>query len=302
VQSPEGHEAELLVSVAMSLQFDDIEHSHHPRTSRLFDFVRKNKHVAALCFPYSKILDRLNSNAQLFRFIREHPVKIVEGRQSFHKHLYSNYCPDGEICYLEFGVAEGESLRWWTEFNDDENSRFFGFDTFEGLPENWDLLFSRIDAGTYSTGGKFPSMADPRVTFVKGLFQDTMDAFLEKWKQPKTVIIHLDADLYSSTLYVLARLHNILMKGSILIFDEFCTASDEFRAFQNYVAAFRTPFECVVASTPDYRQLAIATGTLGPHTRSDFRFSSYNDAARRGERDPNAAEIGRALPRLGLNM
>lgn len=226
------------------------------------EFFRRNKRVAAFFFPYSKMLDRLNSNAQLFRFIRQHPVKIVYDREKFHRYIHSEYCANGQIYYLEFGVSRGESLKWWIEFNKNERSRFFGFDTFEGLPENWQLLFGAIKAGTYSTGGQLPAIADDRVTFIKGLFQDTLDDFLEGWRQPKTVVIHLDADLYSSTLYVLTRLHDIVVNGAILIFDEFCTACDEFRAFENYVAAYRTPYRCLAASTSDYRQVAIATGRL----------------------------------------
>jgi O-methyltransferase len=226
------------------------------------ELLRRNKQVAAFFFPHSKMLDRLNSNAQLFRFIRQHPVKIVHGRENFHSYIHSEYCGNGEICYLEFGVSRGESLKWWTEFNKNERSRFFGFDTFEGLPENWQLLFGEVRAGTYSTGGQLPAMSDNRVTFIKGLFQDTLDAFLVGWRQPRTVIIHLDADLYSSTLYVLTRLHNIVADGAILIFDEFCTACDEFRAFENYVSAYKTSYQCLAASTSDYRQVAIATGQL----------------------------------------
>lgn len=226
------------------------------------DFLRRNKHIAASLFPYSKILDRLNSNAQLFQFIHKHPAKIVPGRENFHRYIHSKYCADGEIYYLEFGVARGESLKWWTEFSKNEGSRFVGFDTFEGLPENWHVFFGDVKVGSYSTEGKLPNITDNRVTFIRGLFQDTLDAFVEGWQQPKRVVIHLDADLYSSTLYVLTRLHDILVDGAILIFDEFCTATDEFRAFQNYIAAYRTPYQCLAASTPDYRQVAIAMGGI----------------------------------------
>src|SRR5215216_4984279 len=40
----------------------------------------------------------------------------------------------GPVNYLEFGVAGGQSFDWFMEQNADHNSRFYGFDTFDGLP------------------------------------------------------------------------------------------------------------------------------------------------------------------------
>ena len=39
--------------------------------------------------------------------------------------------------YLEFGVFEGETMRWWSQHLDTPGARFVGFDSFEGLPEAW---------------------------------------------------------------------------------------------------------------------------------------------------------------------
>jgi len=74
--------------------------------------------------------------------------------------------------YFEFGVAGGNSFRWWVNNSKDKECRFYGFDTFEGLPEDWGT-FSKRDMAA-----DVPSVNDDRVTFVKGLFQDTLPDFL----------------------------------------------------------------------------------------------------------------------------
>ena len=43
---------------------------------------------------------------------------------------------DTPITFLEFGVFQGESLRWWSEHLENPATRLYGFDSFEGLPED----------------------------------------------------------------------------------------------------------------------------------------------------------------------
>src|SRR5579871_2181831 len=41
------------------------------------------------------------------------------------------------VLYLEFGVAQGASLRQWSQLLTNPASHLDGFDTFEGLPFDW---------------------------------------------------------------------------------------------------------------------------------------------------------------------
>ena len=152
---------------------------------------------------------------------------------------------DQPVNYLEFGVCEGHSFRWWLKNNKDASSRFYGFDTFTGLPEQWD----QFKAGDMSTNGNLPDVnGDTRVEFLKGLFQETVPEFLKQFDNSRRKIIHLDADLYSSTLYTLASLEPFLKEGDILIFDEFGVPTHEFLALMNYQSAFRREVELIAAA------------------------------------------------------
>jgi len=59
-----------------------------------------------------------------------------EDRFKLHEHVFNIENLKGEINYLEFGVADGISFKWWVNRNKNANSKFIGFDTFTGLPED----------------------------------------------------------------------------------------------------------------------------------------------------------------------
>ena len=57
------------------------------------------------------------------------------------------------IDYLEFGVYRGASIRAWVGLSAHKESRFIGFDSFEGLPERWS---GSLGAGAFDAGGNIP--------------------------------------------------------------------------------------------------------------------------------------------------
>jgi hypothetical protein len=156
------------------------------------------------------------------------------------------------INYLEFGVFRGDTLRWWTGTNRNPNSTFVGFDSFEGLPEK----FERIPKGAFSAGGQIPQISDPRCSFVKGLFQDTLPGWLVGRELPHRTIVHLDADLYSSTLLVLSQLLPKLVRDDMLLFDEFNAYLHEYRALVETLAAYRRAV-ATLCHTKGWNQVAV---------------------------------------------
>lgn len=184
---------------------------------------------------------------------------VVDSRKSLYSQINSDI-DDVAIDYCEFGVFKGASMKYWSKLNTNSNSRFYGFDTFSGLPENWENFTGGLKKGTFDTKGHTPAIDDGRVLFYKGLFQDTLPDFLTNYDSNNILVVNIDADLYSSTLFVLTQMHSLLKKGSIVIFDEFSSVLNEFRAFEDYCLAYNVDFELLTRSkTPKsyYAHVAI---------------------------------------------
>jgi hypothetical protein len=137
--------------------------------------------------------------------------------------------PEG--LFMEFGVWKGAWLRQMAEVR---GVHFYGFDSFEGLPEPW----SFNKAGQFDLGGDEPEMPK-NVTLVRGWFNDSLPRFLEQNAEP-VAFVHIDCDLYSSTKTVLDLLAPRLAPGSQLVLDDFMYMPgwqrEEHRAFLEFIA------------------------------------------------------------------
>jgi O-methyltransferase len=178
-------------------------------------------------------------------------------RDLLYRHINERVLANCDIDYLEFGVFEGASIRDWTSANTGPASRFVGFDSFEGLPEDWECLGQAMPRGAFATRGRLPDIGDSRVRFVKGLFHETLPRFLTGFSPRGRLVVHLDADLYSSTLFVLSTLHPLLVPGTILVFDEFNAVTHEFRAFTDYASSFVRQYQVIGATAAPYQQVAV---------------------------------------------
>jgi hypothetical protein len=176
-------------------------------------------------------------------WLESHPCERLPDRDDLYRLLIEREGLDGPIDYLEFGVFQGQTIRWWTEQNRHPESRFIGFDSFEGLPEPW--VGVGLPKGTFSVAGQVPTIADPRCSFVKGLFQETLPSWLIGREFPRRIVLHIDADLYSSTLLVLTQMLPRLKRDDIVIFDEFGTYLHEFRALVDATTAYPMAFRAL---------------------------------------------------------
>jgi len=150
---------------------------------------------------------------------------------------------DREVLYLEFGVFEGAATRYWSKLLRSPRSKLHGFDSFEGLPETWADVRPK---GSFFAEGRAPQIDDPRVQFFTGWFDETLPGY--RCPPHEVLVLVLDADLYSSTKFVLNSLKDVIVPGTYIYFDEFNHRFDEMRAFEEFLDGSGMQFSVIGAT------------------------------------------------------
>ena len=164
---------------------------------------------------------------------------------------------------LEFGVYQGKTIRIIADHF--KNDTVWGFDSFEGLPEDWKTTKVgeiRHPKGHFRLDG-LPEVPE-NVRLVKGFFNQSLPYWLKENNQP-IKFLHLDADLYSSTIEVLTMLNSQIVPGTIIVFDEMYPwrlyhmfdnwAEGEYKALKEWLEKFDRSFETVLRNR--YQQCSI---------------------------------------------
>jgi len=143
---------------------------------------------------------------------------------------------------LEFGVATGRTLNqfaYWLP-----HRIVHGFDGFEGLPEDWT---SRMRKGFFARS-KLPRVRANCELHV-GWFDQTLPSFVQEQGARPVQLLHVDCDLYSSTVTILNNLKNNIVPGTVIIFDEYMNYPgwqlDEFRAWQEHCRKYGVKYEYI---------------------------------------------------------
>lgn len=159
-------------------------------------------------------------------------LKVEDIRNfSIYKAIQNN--KHSENIFLEFGVYTGGSINLFSKQLKTINASICGFDTFEGLTEDW-LTHVFFPKGSLSLNSKLPKV-EKNVRLIKGKIQDTLSSFLEENSKKKIMFAHMDMDTYASTKYALTKIKPFLQKGSVILFDEFYGypnwQEEEYKAF-----------------------------------------------------------------------
>ena len=159
---------------------------------------------------------------------------------------------DPDELLLDLGVWIG----WSTRLVSDACDRtVYGFDTFEGLVEDWQIddqiVFKR---GTFSLTGPdaervmrdtgvslhdgLPDALGRKVEFIRGSTYDTLAPFLADRPAAPIRLFHMDLDTYESCLHALETCKDRFIEGSILVFDEYLVTNSEMRAFYEFQSQY----------------------------------------------------------------
>ncbi|UYV36991.1 class I SAM-dependent methyltransferase [Rhodobacteraceae bacterium D3-12] len=121
--------------------------------------------------------------------------------------------------YAEFGVWRGHGVNLFAKMLDEAGGTITGFDSFEGLEEDWTGHSKGGEAGRYTLDGVLPEVR-ANVRLVKGWVQDTVPGWLSEQGDAPFALAHFDMDTYTPTAFVLREIRARLVAGSVILFDE----------------------------------------------------------------------------------
>ncbi len=155
--------------------------------------------------------------------------------------------------FLEFGVHRGGTINHLASLLPEET--IYGFDVFTGLPEDWRTGFTK---GLFAVS-KLPNVRS-NVELVTGLFSESLPPFLAARPHAKVALLHVDCDLYSSTVDIFQNLSPMLAPGTIVCFDEYWNypgwRMHEFKAWHEWVERHKVTYE-YIGFVPSGQQTAV---------------------------------------------
>ncbi len=163
------------------------------------------------------------TNASYFLYL-ERMLNIVEGIP-------------GDV--VECGVGRGRSLLLFGFLVKDRKSvrKIWGFDSFSGFPEpvKEDTSAMRVTKkgdknlhtiatvlAFFASAGLGQDFIRSQMTLIKGYFSES----LSKYRGDGIALLHLDGDLYESYKDPLRELYPKVVKGGVILFDEYLNTTE----------------------------------------------------------------------------
>lgn len=159
---------------------------------------------------------------------------------------------------LELGVHSGHTINMMARYMP-SNQNIWGFDSFEGLPEEWHDGNSRYEVGAFSRSGHAPRVAS-NVKLMIGWFDRTLEPFQKEILKDRQIsLLHVDCDIYSSTKCAFDVFKNNIGPGTVIVFDELWNYPDyrnhEIKAFAEFLESSGLDFEPLLCRRRHYVHL-----------------------------------------------
>ena len=152
---------------------------------------------------------------------------------------------------LEFGVYKGTSLVRLLSFRnllESENSRkVFGFDIFGKFPDTLELESDREFVQRFENAGGY-GISKSELEFhlknkgignyelIEGDIMKTVPRYLANNPSKKIALLHIDVDVYEPTKMILENLWDKVVKGGIVMLDDYGTVEGETKAVDEFFA------------------------------------------------------------------
>ena len=213
------------------------------------------------------IVNKDNYNIELFHNCKNVIHHKLEKRDRLLNLDYacSQILSDGWV--LEFGVFTALTTNQLAK--NLSNKTIYGFDSFEGLPEDWfvnnkekETHIVKRPKGHFALE-ELPDVEE-NVTLIKGFFDTSLPEWLESNTPDPIAFLHIDCDLYSSTKTVFNLLNNYIEPGAIIVFDDFYPwgrhpyelwAEGEYLALKEWIEQYNRSFE--ILSRTGHQQTTI---------------------------------------------
>lgn len=189
--------------------------------------------------PYSAIYKpknflQIDASVSTLEYIKSYASNAILLQDRFEVLSYVSKMLDSDLeQVLEFGVFKGTTINHIAKLL--PMKQIYGFDSFDGLPEQWSGYIGK--QGDFNLK-QLPHVED-NVTLLPGWFNESIDAFLSSNQFNTISLLHIDSDLYSSAKTILSKLESKIVRGTIIIFDEYFNypnwKNHEYKAFQEFI-------------------------------------------------------------------
>ena len=177
-------------------------------------------------------------------YLESNPTRI--SKLLFHYELYKmTKNLKGDI--VECGVFKGSSLVRFITFTNifKDKKKVFGFDTFGKFPsterkedKNFANKHNKNLGDSISVTKLNKKLGKKNLhnfKLIKGNILNTLEIFLNKNKNFKISLLHLDLDLYVPTKYALDLLYPCVVKNGIIILDDYKHVSGATRSVNEFI-------------------------------------------------------------------